>query len=201
MYKLLIIFSLSLLFGCQKAAVDKPPVLTEDSVIVDNGPAYIKYTILKGQHYCDRSTIRSFSGDQINFKVKFDSTAIYKAINRDNQEDINKLYGITEGIDNHTNSARIGWSWNNNALHLYAYAYAGGERGFKEISTVAIGAEITCNITISGKYYLFAVNDKKVELARSLTGAPVSGYWQFPYFGGDEVAQHNTYIYILDFKK
>lgn len=179
------------------------PALAPDVpvVIVDTTPVYTKYTIFKGQHYCDKTAVKSFSDKTMSFKVKFDSTAIYTTLDPVNQADINKLYGFTEGIDNHINSARIGWSWNKNALRLYAYIYANGVRSFKEITTVAIGAEITCTIAISEKQYLFEVDDKKASLNRGLEGPAVAGYWQYPYFGGDEVAPGNTYIHILDFKK
>jgi len=169
--------------------------------VIDSTPVFIKYTIFKGQHYCDKTSVKSFSGREMHFKVLFDSSAVYKTLDPINQADINKLYGFTEGIDNHINSARIGWSWNKQALRLYAYIYANGIRSFKEIATVPIGTVATCAISISDKQYLFEVNDKKASLNRALEGPPVAGYWQYPYFGGDEVAPGNTSIYIMDFKK
>ncbi len=187
-----IILALLLFAGCKKDAVK----ISSDSSLTD--PLYTKYSISVGEHYCDKTTIKAFAGTHINFNVKFDSTAIYKTIDPINQYDINKLYGFSEGIDNHLNSARIGWSWNKNALRLYAYVYADGIRNFKEISTVAIGAVICITISISEKEYIFSVGGKKLSLPRALDETTVSGYWQYPYFGGDETAPHNTYIYILD---
>jgi hypothetical protein len=130
--------------------------------------------------------------------IRFDSSCIYTTINPENQYDINKLVGFTEGIDNHINSARIGWSWNNNALRLYAYAYANGERNAAEIGTVAIGIPFTVSVGISGNEYVFSVNDKMVSLPRAIQETTVSGYWQYPYFGGDEVAPHDIYIYMQE---
>ena len=197
MKNLFVILMLILLAGCKKDAVEIP-VAPINSDSRDITPAYTKYGILKGAHFCDKRTIKVFTGDHISFNVKFDSTAIYKTADPANQGDINKLYGFSEGYDNHLNSARIGWGWNNNALRLHAYTYAGGKRSFKEISTIAIGAVIPVTIHISGKKYLFSVEGKKVMLPRALNDSTVSGYWQYPYFGGDEVAPHDTYIYILD---
>ena len=199
MNKLFVIFILFQLYGCKKAEVSISSII-EEPVVVESSSLYMKYTIFKGQHYCDKSTIKAFSGTQINFNVKFDSSAIYKTVNPDNQDDINKLYGFSEGIDNHLNSARFGWGWSKNAIHLYAYVYAAGERKFREISTVGIGAVTSCNISISGNQYIFSAAGKKVEMDRAVKDATVSGYWQYPYFGGDEVALNNTYIYILDTK-
>ena len=199
MKKILLIFILFYLYGCQKSSV-VAPLIIEEPAIVDTISAYTKYTIFKGRQYCDKSTIKAFSGTGIKFNVKFDSSAIYKTVNPDNQDDINKLYGFSEGIDNHFNSARFGWGWSKNALHLYAYVYAEGERKYKEISTVAIGAAIACSITIKGGQYLFSADGKNVELGRGLKDESVKGYWQYPYFGGDEVALNNIYIYIQDTK-
>jgi len=194
-------FVILLLVGCQKDLVEMPVLAPDVPVIIDTTPVYTKYTIFKGQHYCDKTAVKSFSDKEMSFKVIFDSTAIYTTLDPVNQGDINKLVGFTEGIDNHINSARIGWGWNKNALRLYAYVYANSVRSFKEISTVAIGAVITCKIGISEKQYSFEVDDKKVALNRAIEGPAVAGYWQYPYFGGDEVAPGNIYIYMLDIKK
>ena len=190
MKNLVIILQLLVFAGCKKDAVETP--------VVSTTPVYTKYSILQGTHYCDKTTIKVFTGDHINFNVKFDSTAIYKTTDPVNQYDINKLYGFSEGTDNHLNSARIGWGWNNNALRLYAYVYAGGVRSFKEISIVTIGEVICITISIAEKEYIFSVNGKKLSMSRSMEVGTVTGYWQYPYFGGDEAAPHNTYIYIQD---
>ncbi len=190
-----------MLFGCQKDLVEIQALLPSIPISRDTTPIFTKYTIFKGQHYCDKTTVKSFANKEMKFKVIFDSSAVYTTLDPVNQGDINKLYGFTEGIDNHINSARIGWNWNKNALRLYAYSYANGIRSFKEITTVSISAVITCKIVISEKQYLFEVDDKKASLARSLEVPSVAGYWQYPYFGGDEVAPVNTYIYILDIYK
>jgi hypothetical protein len=193
---LLVIILIILLSACKKEGVAN----LQETVapIVIKTPVFISYNILKGTHYCTESTIKLFNGNHINFKVKFTSAAIYKTMEPENQGDVNKLYGFSEGIDNHLNSARIGWNWQNNALHLYAYTYAEGIRNCKEISTIAIGEAIPCSIAISANKYLFTVGEKKAELPRALNTATVAGYWQYPYFGGDEVAPHNICIEIMD---
>src|SRR5437762_8581737 len=95
-FLVLIIFT-----GCSKEHID--PGVTNDSSndgIVDarSGTTQdIKYTIRKGQHYCDQSTFKLVKLSQMNFIAKFDNSAIYQTINPDNQYDINKLYGFSEG--------------------------------------------------------------------------------------------------------
>ena len=132
----------------------------------------------------------------MKFMVKFDNSAIYQTVDPANQYDINKLWGFSEGINNQYNSARIGWSWNNDALRLYGYVYANGARHYQEITSVTIGSEITCSIKVSGNTYVFTVNGVSINLPRGLSTSQANGYQQYPYFGGDEVAPHRITILI-----
>jgi len=159
---------------------------------------FTEYTIAAGEHYCDKTTIKPVSISQMLFKVKFNSSAIYTTVDPQNQYDINKLYGFTEGQDPHGNSARIGWAFNDGALRLYAYAYNNGQRISQEICTVNIGETINCAIKIEGNNYVFLVNDKLVKLSRAQAGETAQGYQLFPYFGGDETAPHAIRISIND---
>src|SRR4051812_15263148 len=99
MKNFLIIVSFALLAGCKKetALTKNTTATTTDS--------YTKYSIFKADHYCDKTLIKNFTGTAMNLKVKFDSTCIYTSVDPENQYDINKLVGFTEGIDNHINSA------------------------------------------------------------------------------------------------
>ncbi len=157
---------------------------------------YKRYVIPGGAHFCDRSMATSVNLSTICFKVKFDSSAIYETTDPVNQFDINKLMGFTEGIDPHLNSARIGWSYNNCALRLYAYTYNNGVRSSQEICTVALNQEINCSISLSANSYNFQVNNNTATLTRASNSAVTSGYLLFPYFGGDETAPAPITIYI-----
>lgn len=109
---------------------------------------------------------------------------------------INKLWGFSEGFDHQYNSARIGWAYNNGALRLYAYAYNKGVRLSTEITAVNIGVENNCSIKLSGFNYIFTVNGVTVTLSRANSTSSASGYQLYPYFGGDETAPHDIFIYI-----
>ncbi len=159
-------------------------------------PTYKAYTIRKGQHYCDQNTLKSVKTAEMKFMTKFDNSAIYQSLTPENQYDIHKLWGFSEGLNNQYNSARIGWSWNNNALRLYGYVYAKGVRYYQEITPVTIGAEITCSIKLAGNTYLFTVNGISVSLPRGTTTTQASGFQQYPYFGGNETAPHLITIMI-----
>jgi len=135
---------------------------------------------------------------EMSFIVKFDSSAIYRTVHPENQFDINKLYGFSEGLDPHLNSARIGWSYNENALRLYAYSYKKGIVSSREIVSVPLGTEISCSISLGPENYVFRVFDISVSLPREPAPAPASVYQLFPYFGGDEPAPADVRIIILD---
>ena len=157
---------------------------------------YSTFTIQKGAHYCDQNPVRTITTSEMKFVVKFDSSAMYQTELPENQYAVNKLWGFSEGNNNHFNSARIGWSWTDNALRLYGYAYVSGQLYYQEITSVAIGAEISCNIKLAAETYLFTVNGVPLHLPRATSGSQASGYQQYPYFGGNETAPHLITILI-----
>lgn len=205
MRKLLFLAVIISFIGCKKEIdqkFDNKPVVEEAQSVAAKKPgppqtsSYTTYTIRQGQHYCDQNSIKSVRTSEMKFMVKFDNSAIYQTVIPENQYDINKLWGFTEGINNQYNSARIGWSWNNDALRLYGYVYANGVRYSQEITSVVIGSEITCSIKLAGSIYLFTVNGVSISLPRGPSTSQASGYQQYPYFGGDEVAPHLITILI-----
>lgn len=183
------------LLSCKK---ENPGIFVEKTGTPSLVNTYLRYTILKGQHFSGHSTFKIFNKNKMAFKVKFDSSAIYQTLDVDNQYDVNKLYGFSEGNDHHKNSARIGWAWNLNALRLYAYVYVNGERKIKEITNVAIGPEIVCEILILKSEYSFTINKTTVAVVRFISGPAIAGYCLYPYFGGNETAPHDTFIDIID---
>jgi hypothetical protein len=202
MTKLLFFLAGLFFIGCTKEinCHDNSKAATEEEATAKGGPskppAYTSFTIRQGQHYCDQNSLKSVRTSEMKFMVKFDNSAIYQTVTPENQYDINKLWGFTEGINNQYNSARIGWSWNNDALRLYGYVYANGVRYYQEITPVTIGTDITCSIKLAGNTYLFTVNGISVSLPRGPSASQASGYQQYPYFGGDETAPHLVTIMI-----
>lgn len=201
MSKLLFLLVGIFFIGCTKDVNchDHSKTVAEEEVTAKSTPkpaSYSYFTIRQGEHYCDQNSVKSVRTSEMKFMVKFDSSAIYQTVIPGNQYDINKLWGFTEGINNQYNSARIGWSWNNDALRLYGYVYANGVRHYQEITPVTIGSDITCSIKLSGNTYLFTVNGISVSLPRGPSATQASGYQQYPYFGGDETAPHLITIMI-----
>jgi hypothetical protein len=158
---------------------------------------FIKYTIQKGNQYCDGNSYKAIELNEMKFVVKFDSTAIYETQSPENQYDINKLYGFSDNnSDHHQYSARFGWRWSDKALRLFAYVYNEGSVTSKELTTVAIGSEINCSIKVTSTNYLFTVDGTTTQLPRMATTEKAKGYQLYPYFGGDEVAPHQINIWI-----
>ena len=133
----------------------------------------------------------------MKFTVRFDSSAIYQTTDRENQYDINKLYGFSDNnMDHHQYSARFGWRWSDGALRLFAYVYNEGKVESKELSAVNIGEEIHCSIKVQSDTYLFSLNNQLTEMPRKSTTLTGKGYQLYPYFGGDELAPHEVDIWI-----
>src|SRR5688500_15539154 len=112
-----------LLLSCKREALEqrsKAPFSQQQEL---NDTIYI---IGRGNHYCHKSTFKAVNTSEMKFYVRFNQTAIYQTIIPENQLDINKLWGFSEGNDNHYNSARIGWRYSDGALRLFGYVYAKG---------------------------------------------------------------------------
>jgi len=156
------------------------------------------YTIAEGQHSCDKSTFVTENFDTLEFKAKFDSSAIYKTIISNNQADINKLYGLSDcGSLHQVNSARFGWRWYNNHLEIWAYTYNDSVRDYKLVGTVSFNEFNTYKIIFTEAKYIFLLNEKRIEMPRHCS-ATAKGYRLYPYFGGDETAPHAIKIWISD---
>ena len=179
-------------------ACDELPVDPQVNETVAEKP--VKYVIPSGKHEAQQSTFVKIETQKLKFKVKFDSSAMYKTVASANQADINKLYGVSDcGTHHHTNSARFGWRWYKNQLEIWAYTYANNERKYVFIDTVALNEFQNYEIEFTANQYIFRLNSKTIELSRKCEGS-TNGYKLFPYFGGDETAPHDVTIWIEDVK-
>lgn len=190
-------WAILLCVSCNKADID---VDAPDGTTTRQPTSeYIKYTINKGDQYCDKSAYKAVELQELKFNVRFDSSAIYQTASKINQLDINKLYGFSDNNSfHHLYSARIGWRWSDNALRLFAYIYNDGVRQSEELGAIPIGKEVYCSIKVNGDEYVFTMNDTKKVLPRKSKTAKGQGYMLYPYFGGDELAPHNISIWIMD---
>ena len=195
-YLLILLFSVT---SCQKQFEVYDKILTQKQTIDASG--FVKYIIKKGEHSTHQNSLSKVEYEELKFKVKFDSSAIYKSVHRGNQVDINKLYGFSDnGANHHKFSARFGWNWGKNGLSLFSYTYNYGERAHKLITIINIGQEYNCSIKISGTDYIFTVNEIVQTMPRYSKKQKSSGYKLLPYFGGQETAPHPITIWIKEMK-
>jgi hypothetical protein len=198
---------ITLLFAVAFASCSKKDALIQSKISAPETPSeialnqYQKYLIPKGSQYCTQSAFAKVDCNQLSFKVKFDSSAIYKNLQEKNQGDINKLYGFSDNnAMHHEYSARFGWRWSNNALRLFAYVYNASVMSFKEIGPVEIGTEAICSIKVNGDQYIFKLNDTEIKMPRAAKTQTAQGYKLYPYFGGDETSPHDISIWIMELK-
>lgn len=190
---ILLIVAVFILTSCSKMA----EAIVDKTTSASPTGQFIKYTIEKGNQYCNSNGFKTIETTEMKFAVKFDSAAIYETVLPENQYDINKLYGFSDNnSDHHQYSARFGWRWSDKALRLFAYVYNQGAVVSKELATVAIGAETNCSIKVTNSNYLFTVNGNTTPLPRLATTENAKGYQLYPYFGGDETAPHQINIWI-----
>lgn len=162
----------------------------------------MQYTIPQGRHTANPRPIHFFRGSVLQFIVHFDSSAIYKNTAKGTGRDVNKLYGFSDNFAlHHRYSARFGWRWLNDSLHLLAYYYNNGYRSFQEITSIRINAFDTCRIRVTKGAYIFSVNQKSITVPREASGRKACGYLLYPYFGGDATAPHTISIYIRRWKE
>lgn len=173
----------------------------EQTTSVDNSPKFVTYTIAKGQNYPnnDSTMLVLTNYDEQKFIVKFDSSAIYTTLQQVHQVDINKLYGFADNNMFHQKySARFGWNWIRNSLHLWAYIYNDGVVDYKDLGTVTIGNDVYCSIKVTSKRYIFSLNGNETIMPRTSPTSQGVGYKLFPYFGGHETAPHDITIAIKE---
>jgi len=182
------------LFACCKKS--GKPIISDSS---KTDLTFTKYTIGEGKQYSDNIKPLVTSYTELKFTVKFDSTAIYTTLLPENQGDINKLFGFSDNNSTHHRySARFGWCWNKNALRLFGYVYNNKKRSFKELGTITIGSENSCSIKVMPTNYIFTLNGVSYSLPRTSKTETALGYKLYPYFGGNESAPHNIYIWIKE---
>lgn len=184
--------------SCNKVVDD----LVEKTFLTASTPSatdFIQYTIPQGQHSADKSKFKKVETSSLSFMVKFDSSAIYQTKTKENQYDINKLYGFSDNnSDHHQYSARFGWRWSDGALRLFAYVYNEGKMTSKELAIVPIGAQTICSIQADSSNYVFTVNGKAETMPRLSKTPGAKGYMLYPYFGGDETAPHEVRVWIKE---
>lgn len=156
---------LVLLISCHKVEVD--------------GVVYKEYTIDKHKSVYD---VEKISSHKIEGIAKFSSSCEYELT--ENIGQINKLIGLSSGINHHENSIRIGWEYSQGLFYLYAYWYDSGVRDQQVITTVKTDEKFEFVVEITDTEFLIRINDKEFEHVHSMSELKDS-YLLYPYFGGE----------------
>ncbi len=158
------------------------------------------FTIKEGNHFSDQlcfklSNIFNFSGSQA-FTVTFTDSCAYKLESKQDQEDINKLFGFSCGW-HHKNSARFGWSFVNRKIQLWAYYYNNSRRSYTHITSLDFNKPYQLRLTALESCYEFIVDSDYVAVALLKVprrGRKTIGYNLWPFFGGNNPAPHDIKI-------
>jgi len=161
------------------------------------------FKTIREKHYSNQFTYKIFNifnnNRFLSYYVTFSDSCRYE-LPKEDQEDINKLFGFSLGFNHHKDSARTGWFYKDNNIHIYAYIYDNGIRTSKFIKTININETYIISIVDEGSNWLFSINDVSVEEIH-ITDVRIDksskfkiGYKLWPYFGGNNTAPHDILI-------
>mgnify|MGYP001439792087 CR=1 FL=1 len=163
--------------------------------IDENG--FKKYVIKKGNHVSGYRWNTTYE-NKFNIEVIFDESAKYTTVDPVNQYDVNKLWGVSDCGNNHSdNSIRFGWRWLNDSLEILWYRRVAGQFDFEKITTVNLHETNRMHLSINKNSYELRVNGVIKTVSRPCS-QDFKRYKLYPYFGGDERAPHNITIRIKE---
>jgi hypothetical protein len=163
------------------------------------------YTIQKGSH---RSTwLPKFTlSTSIGFSFKFLCDPSYILDNKSDQEDTNKIFGISDSWYHRRHSVRVGWRYDDKLQKsiLCVYSYRDGEHYVEDLGEIEQDVDTYIRIKINKNYYkvdtleapFFSIPKKTIVVPRTSKWCGPR-YQLFPYFGGQQVAPKQFKIEII----
>jgi hypothetical protein len=156
------------------------------------------YTIQKGDHRSNWIPSLTFK-KSLYFVFEFLSDPSYTLANKSDQEDTNKIFGISDSWYHRRHSIRIGWRYDDKLQKSICsvYYYRDGRHYIEDLGEIVEGQPYLCIIDISKDDYTVISLNKKVIIPRT------SKWWGpryqlFPYFGGQQVAPKQFKIEIIN---
>lgn len=169
-----------------------------------------RYIIKKGKHYSYRNQSIlpykvALAPQTLRFEAIFSDGCDYDLKTND-QQDINKLYGISFGMDDHYRSVRIGWRWNvsQQNIELLSYWYTKGKRYHKYLCSVKQYEPFFVTLDLDqfiNEVDIQIKDEYQVVVAQqSIRGIDKSWirFKLFPFFGGNIAAPHQITIFIRE---
>ena len=161
------------------------------------------FLIKSGEHYSNRLLYKTFNilntRRFLSYIVSFSKECQY-TLNKEDQADINKLFGFSYGWNHHRNSARFGWCWNNNQLEIYSYVYEAGIRKSNFITVVDLDKEYKMSIQDEDDQWVFIINNdwgSPIQTFVEKNCKFTCGLKLWPFFGGNNPAPHDMTITML----
>lgn len=155
------------------------------------------YLIKKGNHYCNVSIFeRLFSigwkVQQIAVNFRFAKECWWATPRNQDDFDLNKLCGISYGLNDHSNSVRFAWvpDFNKSGvinIHGYVYDELSSGHVSKFIAPVNVEEVHTGLIKTNGNQYMLMIGATSINMD-NLHGDPSLCFRLFPYFGGNNTA-------------
>jgi hypothetical protein len=158
----------------------------------DNG--FYIFKIKEGKHR-SVNRVELTKKTDLNFTFILTESCIYNLENKENQYDVNKLFGMSDGGNHMDNSARLGWRYLNGKLEILGYTHYNKQFDFEKICDVEPNVEYNCQISFLEGKYRFIVGSNTLEMGR-FNDKNKRNYILYPYFGGDEVSPHDMTIKI-----
>lgn len=154
------------------------------------------YTILKNCHYSIHLP-KIYLGKRTEFDVNFslDKDCAY-TFNDVDQDDVDKLFGVCFGWNDHKNSVRIGWRYKDGAFKLFSYSYNDSKR------SIFLLHDFPADTTVYMKMIFDFKNNQVLFIREGYITFKLNydfpkckiGYYLYPYFGGNKKAPHKMNV-------
>jgi hypothetical protein len=150
------------------------------------------YTIRQGNHHDAFEPIIILPDTRIEGTIQLDPSMLAQ------ESFISKLVGIS-GMNNHKNSARIGWRTVGEQIQLVTYVYNDYESPMEDPETMLSLGLYTPPVTVNyriyhaGEYWYFQVDENTAKVAGRL---PAVRYLSMPWYGGHPSSPHDIRITI-----
>jgi hypothetical protein len=159
--------------------------------------SWVFYTIPEGNHSSLENQVSFHHKNQVKFDVFFSLNCLYQ-ISGEDGSDLNKLYGLSDGMNHMQNSARFAWRClNGRTIELWYFVHSDGSQVYEKMGEVLPGEIHHLEIDIQEKSYRFRMDERQVEVNR--TKSTSMGYRCYPYFGGNLTAPHEMTIAIWEY--
>ena len=152
------------------------------------------HRIKKGKHNSSPN-FKGLRAKKVNWEGSFDASCIYTLTS--NQGQINKLVGLSDKINPHKNSVRVGWrgDLNGASISIFAYVYKDGVRTQDLIDVISPEDNFKVVVCRDNIWYEAPGGRWAQNFPTGLSKRDNKMYLLSPYFGGEMKAPHDMYIY------